>query len=171
MASVKAVAALSLALSLLAVSSPAVAGEVEKGNLGVGLIIGEPTGVSAKLYLSNTTAVDAAAGFAFVGGGLHLHADYLWHPWILTRESKFVMPAYIGLGGRMLSHNQGRGSESDDFHLGARGVAGILFDFTGAPIDAFLEVAGVLEWRSGSGDHGGFPRFSINAGAGVRYYF
>lgn len=171
MASAKVVAVLTLTCALCAGAAPASADTVEKGNFGLGLIVGEPTGVSAKLYLSDTTAVSGAAGFAFVGGGLHLHADYLWHPWVLTRESKFVLPAYIGAGLRLFNHDRGRGGDSDDLHLGVRGVAGILFDFTEVPLDAFLEVAGVLDWRSADDDHGGFPKFGINAGAGVRYYF
>ena len=72
----------------------------EKGTLGLGLIIGEPTGVSAKLYLSDDTAIAAAAGSAVLGGGLQVHADYLLHPWILENRESFVMPAYIGGGVR-----------------------------------------------------------------------
>jgi len=171
MASVKVVAVLILACWLIATPRSASAEAVEKGNLGLGLIVGEPTGVSAKLYLSDTTAVSGAAGFAFVGGGLHLHADYLLHPWILTKEKKFVMPAFVGIGGRLFSHNRGRGSDSDDLHLGLRVVGGLLFDFTEVSMDAFIEVAGIIEHRTAGDDHGGFGKFSINAGAGVRYYF
>jgi len=171
MSSAKVVAVLTLTCAVCAGAAPASADQVEKGNFGLGLIVGEPTGVAAKLYLSDTTAVAGAAGFAFVGGGLHIHADYLWHPWVLTRETKFVLPAYIGLGARVLNHNRGRGTSSDDVHLGIRGVVGILFDFTEVPLDAFLEVAGVLEYRTAGDSHGGFPKFGINAGAGVRYYF
>lgn len=148
--------------------------KAEKGTFGIGLIIGEPTGISAKLYLSDDTAVAAAAGSAVVGGGLHAHADFLWHPWILTgteEESKFVMPAYIGVGARALSHDRGRDGD-DDFHLGVRGVAGIVFDFKTIPIDVFVEVAGIAEWRLGGGDdnHSGLA-VTLNAGAGARYYF
>lgn len=175
MASARVVAVLPLTYLLLAAclfsAGSASAETVKKGNLGLGLIVGEPTGVSAKLYLSDTTAVAGAAGFGFVGGGLQVHADYLWHPWIVTKEKKFVMPAFIGLGARVFSHNQGRGADADDLHLGIRAVAGILFDFTEVPLDAFVEVAGIVEYRSGAGAHGGIPKFGINAGAGVRYYF
>ncbi len=147
----------------------------EKGTFGLGLIIGEPTGIAAKLYLSNDTAIAAAVGLAIVGDGIHASADYLWHPWILTGqddpESKFVMPAYLGAGGRVLDHDRGRGAD-EDFHFGVRAVAGIMFDFKEIPLDVFVEVAGVVDYVVSSADeaHGGIG-FDVNAGAGVRYYF
>ena len=52
----------------------------DKGTLGVGIILGEPTGITAKLYLKDDVAIQAAVGSAFIGGGLHLHADYVFHP-------------------------------------------------------------------------------------------
>src|SRR4029079_3179896 len=61
----------------------------EKGALGIGLIIGEPTGISAKLYLQDDQATQAAAGSAFIGGGLQVHADYVWHPFILQDRDSF----------------------------------------------------------------------------------
>jgi hypothetical protein len=49
-----------------------------------------------------------------------------------------------------------------------RGVAGLLFDFKAVPLDAFFEIAPVLEYKFSSG--AGF-QLSLNAGAGIRYYF
>ncbi len=152
--------------------SPGHAGtnRVAKGTFGLGIILGEPTGVSAKLYLSDDTAVDAAIGSAFVGRGLHVHADFLWHPWLLSANARsFVLPVYLGVGGRILRHNRSNGNP-DDSHLGVRGVGGVVFDFVHAPIDVFIEIAAVLDFRSGAGDHDG-AALDINGGAGVRYYF
>ena len=61
---------------------------------------------------------------------------------------------------------------SHPLHFGVRGVIGMVFDFTTIPLDAFVEFAGVLDYRIGSDDerHQGFA-FDINAGAGARYYF
>jgi hypothetical protein len=165
-----AAAAAALVLAVTAPSASAQADE-EKGAFGLGLIVGEPTGVSAKLYLSDDQAVDAAVGGAVIGRGIQVHADYLWHPWILENEDTFVLPAYVGPGLRLLQHDRGRGVEGD-FHFGLRGVAGMLFDFRNIPLDVFVEVAGVVDYRSGGGDdtHAG-AGLDINAGAGVRYYF
>lgn len=142
-----------------------------KGAVGVGIILGEPTGVCAKIYLGTKSdfAIDMAAGGAVVGGGLQAHGDALWHPWILSDEDTFVLPAYIGAGIRLLDHTRGR--SDSDFHGGIRAVVGMLFDFKNLPIDVFVEVAGVLDYVVGSnGDHDGIG-FGFNGGAGVRYYF
>jgi hypothetical protein len=150
-------------------ASTAHAQSTEKGALGVGIILGEPTGVAAKLYLADDTAIAGAAGFAFVGGGLHVHGDFLWHPWVLDDADVFVLPAYVGVGARLLDEDRGGGN--DVFHLGARGVVGMLFDFKEVPIDAFVEIAAILDYAFASADEPGGIGIGLNAGVGARYYF
>lgn len=152
-----------------AAGGSAAAQPVEKGAFGIGLILGEPTGVSAKLYLDDETAVQAAVGSAFIGGGLQVHGDYLWHPWILEERDSFVLLAYVGPGVRFIYYDQGRDG-SDFVAVGARGVGGVVFDFKEIPLDVFAEVAGVAEWQFGDDPDNGFA-LAINAGAGARYYF
>jgi hypothetical protein len=156
----------------LAVAAPARADTddssrgADKGALGVGIILGEPTGITGKLYLKDDQAIQAAVGSAFIGGGLQIHGDYVWHPYILQTRPSFVLPVYFGPGVRLIDYTNGRASSS--FALGARIVGGLLFDFKDVPLDAFIEVAGVLEYefRDGAG-----AAIKLNAGAGVRYYF
>ncbi len=168
------IVAIAVLLATVALATPSAKAQTpgEKGTFGVGLVLGEPTGVAAKLYLDGDSdlAVAAAVGPALGAGGLHFHADLLWHPWILTKEPSFVLPAYVGVGVRLLAHD--RDPEDDDFHIGPRAVGGILFDFSEVPIDVFAEVAGVLEYRTGSSDpdHEGMA-ITLNAGIGARYYF
>lgn len=158
-------AGLTVAVLSIALAAPASA-QSEKGVFGLGIILGEPTGLSAKYYLADDAAIDAAVGFAVVGRGPQVHADYLWHPWILERKESFVLPAYLGAGLRIMDRDGGGGDE-DHVRIGPRAVAGFLFDFTSVPLDAFVEVALVLDYRT-KGDSFGLD---INAGAGVRYYF
>ena len=163
---------LPLALAaLLALAAPALAdGDdargADKGTFGLGIILGEPTGVSAKLYLSDDRAIQAAAGSAFLGGGLELDADYLLHPYILQTRDSFVLPVYVGPGVRVIDYNDGRSSSF--FALGVRAVGGLLFDFKAVPLDAFVEAGPVLEYqfKDGAG-----LAIKLHAGAGVRYYF
>ncbi len=157
--------------ALVATTRAAQAEGVEKGSLVLGLIIGEPTGVSGKLYLQDDRAVQGALGFTFVTGGFHAHADYVFHPWILEERDAFTLPAYVGPGVRFLQHQAGRGA-SDDFRVGARAVAGLLFDFKEIPLDVFVEVAGILEYRFGSDDADvNGAGLALNGGLGARYYF
>lgn len=139
----------------------------EKGVLGVGLIVGEPTGVCGKYYLGNDTAIDAAAGAAFLGRGVQVHGDFLWHPWLLDNQESFALPVYIGVGMRILNHD-GSGDDEDHVRIGVRVPVGIVFDFKKIPLDVFAEVAGVGDYHT-AGD----ASFGIdfNGGAGARYYF
>lgn len=139
----------------------------DKGTFGIGIILGEPTGISARLYLNDDTAVQAGVGFAFIGDGLHAHADYVLHPLILQTRDSFVLPVYVGPGVRIINYEKGR--DNHVFTLGIRGVAGLLFDLKTVPLDAFVEVAGVIEFGFAD-DDGGFG-LSFNAAAGARYYF
>jgi hypothetical protein len=156
--------------AVILAASPAFAddadGRADKGTLGAGIIIGEPTGVTAKLYVKDDQAFQAAAGFAFIGGGIHVHLDYVFHPLVLQSKDSFVLLAYIGPGARLIQYRDGR--DESYIALGIRGVAGLLFDFKDNPLDAFVEVAGVLEY--GFADDEGFGP-ALNAAAGVRYYF
>ncbi len=160
-----------IAVTLGLGAAQASADSVEKGSLGVGIVIGEPTGIAAKLYLKDDQALQAALGFTFVSGGFHAHADYVFHPWILEEREAFTLPAYVGPGVRVMQHRAGRDGD-DDFRIGARAVAGLLFDFKEIPLDVFVEVAGVLEFRFGSSDEdiNGIG-LALNGGLGGRYYF
>jgi hypothetical protein len=47
---------------------------------GLGIILGEPTGISAKYWTGSTTALDFGLGYSFEKNSrMHLHADYLFH--------------------------------------------------------------------------------------------
>ena len=139
----------------------------EKGAFGLGVILGEPTGIAAKLYLDDSTAIDGAAGLAIIGGGLHIHADFLWHPVVLEERDMFVLPAYVGVGGRLAQRDRGT---ANDFHIGARGVAGLLFDFKEIPLDVFVEVAGILDYVLSDIEENKGLGVDLNVGVGARYY-
>ena len=135
-----------------------------KGAFGLGLVLGEPTGICAKLYLANDRAIDAEAGATFIAGGLQLSADYLFHPVILQDRDSFVMPLYVGPGVRFMEYT------GDDryFTAGVRGVIGLAFDFKQAPVDVFVE--GALGVETGFSKGHGVAGL-IDASMGVRYYF
>jgi hypothetical protein len=161
-----------LALSLLCAAVCLSAGSVaaraeEKGVLGVGLIVGEPTGVCGKYYLADDRAIDAAAGAAFLGRGVQIHADYLLHPWVLDSKESFALPVYIGGGVRILNHDAS-GEDEDHVRIGLRIPVGIVFDFTKIPLDVFAEVAGVGDYHTAGDSTFGID---FNGGAGARYYF
>lgn len=134
-----------------------------KGTFGIGIMVGEPFGVCARLYLSSDQALQGAVGPAFFGGGFQAHVDYVFHPKILQTRDSFVLAAYLGPGVRLIEYR--RSGQNDYFAVGLRAVGGLLFDFKN-PLDAFVEVAGVPEYGFGEGF-----AITLNAAAGVRYYF
>ena len=89
-------------------------------NFGAGIILGEPTGISAKYWVSKGNAVDAGVAWAFTRKGFfHLHADYLWHfPDVIESAERFVL--YVGIGGRL-------GFGEDKTRVGVRIPGGIAF--------------------------------------------
>ena len=72
--------------------------------LGVGVIVGEPTGVSIKKWIGETRAIDAAAAWSFSENeSFQLHADYLFHNFSLLQPKDFNgrLPVYFGVGCRI----------------------------------------------------------------------
>lgn len=154
---------------LLASPRPASA---DGGPFGLGVVLGTPTGASAKLYLDEATAVDAAVGMSVLGGvGVHAHVDFLWHPLIPVQEASFDIALYLGIGGRILEHDDGN---DDDIRVGVRVPFGVLADIgkTGVPLDIFLEIAPIADLVIGDDDHDDRRiEPGLNLGLGVRYYF
>ena len=72
----------------------------QEKRFGLGLIFGEPTGVSGKMWTSEQNALDAGFAYSFRRRGyLHLHTDYLWHfPNAFHSSERFV--PFAGIGGR-----------------------------------------------------------------------
>ncbi len=138
---------------------------------GVGIMLGVPTGFSGKYYLSSSTAVDFGLGVVrgFGDDGLHLHADFLWHPVSIVSAAPFEVPIYIGLGGRFADFDDNDNNDFDDddyVRAGARAPLGIMLDFNNVPLDVFFELALVLDVVGRD-----VPDADLNAALGVRYYF
>ncbi|MCK5034353.1 MAG: hypothetical protein KAS73_00545, partial [Candidatus Sabulitectum sp.] len=70
-----------------------------RGDTGLGLIVGNPTGISFKYFTSTTTAIDAAAAWSFDNEWMLIHGNYLWHKFGDINVSKGQLPWFYGLGG------------------------------------------------------------------------
>ncbi|MFC1714777.1 hypothetical protein ACFL6S_14010 [Candidatus Poribacteria bacterium] len=123
--------------------------EAQDEGLGVGIIVGEPTGLCGKLWLSSRTAIDGAAAWSFnKSGNLHLHADYLIH----SLDSNLGF--YYGIGGRV--------KLDDDMRTGLRLPLGVTY-ITESSIDIFFELAPLLDLAPSTD-------FRLNAAIGLRYF-
>jgi hypothetical protein len=112
-----------------------------KEGIGIGIIAGEPTGISLKSWTDNTHAIDGAIALSLSDSdAFQVHADYLIHNFssLNTSEMKGSTPWYYGLGGRLRSR-------SGDTHFGVRVPVGINYLFADSPFDFFAEVAPVID--------------------------
>ena len=148
---------------------------------GLGLILGAPTGLSGKYFLTGDTALDFGLGFVGSyrrgGTGLHLHGDFLWHPVNLAETEPFYLPLYFGVGARFFDFNDcyydNRGNHicyDDVAAIGVRAPIGVAFDFNNIPLDAFVELALVLDFFV-SDYYGDDIAVDLNAAIGARYWF
>ncbi len=152
---------LAIAVLLLAAAS-ANAGPPE--DFGIGVIVGEPTGLSLKYWLDDERAIDAAAAESFSeNDSFQLHGDYLIHDYDLFGADE--LPFYYGLGARLkLKDSDGSGRNRRHDMFGIRIPLGITYLFEDAPIDLFFELVPVLDLS---------PEVELDIGAavGLRFYF
>lgn len=125
-------------------------------SFGLGIILGEPTGLSAKLWTGSANAFDFGAAWSFKGSGnLLLQADYVWHS-SLTKASSGGLALYYGIGGRVVFSN--------DPDVGVRIPVGLDYIFSSAPIDIFVEVVPIMDFVPDTD-------FQVNGGIGIRFWF
>lgn len=126
-------------------------------DFGLGIMIGEPTGISMKYWTGTQNAVDAGIAWSFKRkASLHIHADYLWHSFDLIPVSKGRLPLHFGIGGRI--------KLQEDADVGVRIPVGLTYIVSGFPLDIFIEIVPILDL---------IPKtdFEFNAALGARYYF
>jgi hypothetical protein len=128
----------------------------QDSGFGVGVIFGEPTGLSLKSWLSSKNAVDAAVTWSSIDDFVYLHADFLIHSFDVIDVSDGQLPLYYGIGAKVGFGN--------DLVFGARIPVGLDYMFSGAPVDIFVEIVPGLTI---------IPAFDfdIDGGIGVRYWF
>jgi hypothetical protein len=126
---------------------------------GIGIIAGEPTGFSFKHWTGAKNAFDGGIAWSLDGdGALHLHADYLFHSFgVFSDEERIAL--YYGGGGRIRF-----GEGDNDDVIGVRIPVGLLYAFTGAPIDLFLELVPMVDVAPDTD-------FGLAGAIGARYFF
>lgn len=123
-------------------------------NTELGVILGEPTGISLKAWQSDNTAFDAGIAWSFGdNGSLHLHGDYLFHNWQDVESGSLAL--YYGLGARVQLANDPR--------LGVRIPVGLQYNIPDTRLVSFFEVAPLLDLIPET-------TFDVNGGLGLRIY-
>ncbi len=138
-----------LLLALLA--SPA-----QAGDFGLGVIVGEPTGISAKAFPDRMHAVDLAVDFSFIDEAFYAHGSYLVHfAGPLKSLPGGDWPVYVGVGPRVKLAKKA--------NVGVRVPVGVSW-MPRAPVDVFLELGPSVQVLPET-------KVRLGGGLGVRYWF
>jgi hypothetical protein len=130
---------------------------VMAGKRGVGISLGNPTGLNGKYWLDEKKAVDASLGVSLgVHSDFSMHSDYLFH----QKDAFYFndvhpLDLYFGLGGRM--------EFADDIELGIRLPVGLVHEFKEENAELFFETAPIIEIFSKKG-------LELHLLFGARYY-
>jgi hypothetical protein len=167
-----------LSVALLALTSGLAAAAPKAGSsLGLGFVLGNPSGLSAKLPAGPGNAFQFILAYDNAGNGwnnrgwangncdnnnndcngrLYLGGDYVWYNYNAIPVSQGRLPFYYGPGLWT--------SVSDNSSVGIRFVLGLEYQFATAPFDIFLEIApGIRVIPNTSG--------YVSSGLGGRFFF
>ena len=136
------------------------------GPFGIGVVVGEPTGVTFKQWVGGDQAIDGAAAWSFADGtALHFHMDYLYHKPGPPETAVPGLLFYFGLGGRLKAGDSDHHGDDhgDDNRLGIRVPLGFDYLFAASHLELFFEVAPIMDLAPETD-------FLVNGGVGLRYY-
>lgn len=136
--SLKTVAGCLAVLGACVAAAPARAGRIQE--IGVGAVLGEPIGGSAKLWLDDRTAIDLGAGLS--DGNAGFWTDMLWHDWTMMPQPKSGrLAAYFGGGPQVRT--------GEDARFGLRAVLGLTWRPSGRPLEFFAEAGPLFRLTQG----------------------
>jgi len=129
--------------------------------IGIGLFLGEPSGLDLKIGLSPKSSIDVVIGQTSFRDNRtdYLHLTYLLTPFV-ARGRSVLVPFRIGIGAAAI------GVVDDNAHMAVRVPLEIGFRFRRTPLEIYGEVAikGVFVEED-------FIRFDVDGGIGIRFYF
>jgi hypothetical protein len=126
----------------------------------LGLIIGDPTGISYKQDLRSSTSLEFAAGWSFkenTENQIDIHGAYLFSRKSDMRIEGYRLPFYFGPGGRIKIGEK-------DIVIGVKAPFGLYYKFRNVPFSMFFELAPGLNITPSTD-------FDIMGGLGFRYIF
>lgn len=156
-----------LALLGLALANPASAANAfnrSPQGFGVGVVLGEPTGLSLAWRPNEAWLIQGHVGWSLSNERLRLNVDYLINLAHLNAAGapNLDFTPYVGIGGRARIGDDDR--HDHDTGIGVRVPVGMAMLPSNVPIDVFLELAPVVLL---------FPDtdFELDGGLGARFYF
>lgn len=133
--------------------------------LGIGIIVGDPTGISLSFRTTDRQAFTGAVAWSFRGNtSLHLHGDYIFLRDLsadvkgdLQKGLKAVRPFFhYGIGARFKDEIENK--------ISVRFPLGLTGRFNRAPFDIFIEIVPLLDLTPAT-------EIDLNAAIGARFNF
>ena len=145
---------------LLATNSLATEGD----KFGIGVIAGDPDGITGKYMMKNSRAIDAGFGWKTKGDNeYHIYGDYLFYKYDLFKVPHGILPLYFGGGARYITYSEDNEKKKDD-KFGIRIPVGIEYLFRNSSLGIFLELVPVLNLTPNTD-------FDFGGGIGIRFFF
>jgi len=124
---------------------------------GLGVLLGEPTGINFKAWAGYKTAVVGTAAWSFGHqNSFQANVDYIFHDFDLIKLEDDYLPVYYGIGVRVKT--------TTGVRMGFRVALGINYMFKKAPLDIFVELVPVFDVAPKT-------ELFLNGGIGIRYFF
>lgn len=146
---------LTLLFMVLAVSAIQTAeAQNRPSNAELGIILGEPTGISFKFWQSGSTAIDGAIAWSLGRNeSVHVHADYLFHNNLDVDQG--VLLFYYGPGVKAVF--------ADDPRVGVRFPVGLQYIIDSTRLSLFFEIAPTFDLIPSTS-------FGVDGGLGLRIF-
>jgi len=147
-----------LLLASLLLAVPATA----NADIGLGLFLGDPSGLDVKIGLERRSALDLLLGWNTFRDGRtgYGHLTYLYQ--VANGRGRSVrVPLRIGIGGAIYGHE-------DDINVGVRAPLELGLRFTRTPIEVYGEIAVLVTFID---DNNNYDDIDLQGGVGLRFYF
>jgi hypothetical protein len=148
-----------IVVSMLAIAAPA------RADVGLGVFIGEPTGLDLKLGLSHRSALDLVIGWDTYRDNRdhYAHLTYLVTPFVGVGDS-ILVPLRLGIGGAIYDDRD----FDNGTNVAVRAPLEIGLKFRRSPIEIYGEIALKLTFID---DNENNDTIDIDGGVGIRFYF
>jgi hypothetical protein len=142
--------AVSVLWALILAPAAATADSPSQNGFSMGVVLGDPTGLTLRSGLDERNAIQASLGFSpFPGDAMAAVVDWTHDAWNFLRDTPdAALLFYFGVGGKaqwFLGNYYAYGnhqvfSDRSHFGLGVRGLVGLRASFANAPFDLFFEM-------------------------------
>lgn len=159
--------------------------ERTQGNVGLGVLLGNPLALSVKVFVRPKHALSFGAGYAWLmspeeagrKGTYRLHIDYAWHPGAIASNNVMDLLPYVGVGiGSGFFVARVPAPDGTRAHLRARPISflrlpvlGLTFHWQRVPLDTAIEASWTPAMIWIPAPHGDV-KFA-DFGVAIRYYF